>query len=91
MTVVSSTLRDAPPLIWPALRRQDGGGKLVYLDQKDWVHLAQADTGHPEGTLYAAALQAARAARGRTAIFPLSLTHYSLPVVVLAENVIRAG
>lgn len=78
MTVVSSTLRDAPPLIWPALRRPDGGGKLVYLDQKDWVHLAQADTGHPEGILYAAALQAARAARAAgTAIFPLSLTHYS--------------
>jgi hypothetical protein len=39
--------------------------------------LAQADTGHPDGPRYAAALQAARAARTTgTAIFPLSRTHY---------------
>jgi hypothetical protein len=75
---MSNSLRDAPPLSWPALRRPDGGGKLVYLDQKHWVHLAQADTGHPGGTCYAAALQAARAARAAgTAIFPLSVVHYS--------------
>lgn len=52
--------------------------KLVYLDQKDWVHLAQADTGHRDGTRYAAALRAAWDARAAgTAVFPLSLTHYS--------------
>ena len=55
--MVSTTLRDAPPLAWPALRLA-GGVKLVYLDQKDWVHLAQADTGHRDGTRYAAALRA---------------------------------
>jgi hypothetical protein len=77
MVMVSTTLRDAPPLAWPALRRA-GGVKLVYLDQKDWVHLAQADTGHRDGTRYAAALRAARDARAAgTAVFPLSLTHYS--------------
>lgn len=76
--VVSNSLRDAPPSVWPALRRPDGAGKLVHLDQKHWVHLAQADTGHPDGTCYAAALQAARAARGAgTAVFPLSMVHYS--------------
>jgi hypothetical protein len=76
--MVSNSLRDAPPSIWPALRRPDGDGKLVYLDQKHWVHLAQADTGHPDGTCYAAALQAARAARAAgTALFPLSMVHYS--------------
>lgn len=76
--VVSNSLRDAPPSIWPALRRPDGDGKLVYLDQKHWVHLAQADTGHPDGTCYAAALQAARAARAAgTVFFPLSMVHYS--------------
>jgi len=76
--VVSNSLRDAPPSIWPALRRPDGARKLVYLDQKHWVHLAQADTGHPDGTCYAAALQAARAARAAgTAVFPLSMVHYS--------------
>ena len=75
--MVSTTLRDAPPLAWPALRRA-GGVKLVYLDQKDWVHLAQADTGHRDGTRYAAALRAARDARAAgTTVFPLSLTHYS--------------
>jgi len=75
--MVSTTLRDAPPLAWPALRHA-GGVKLVYLDQKDWVHLAQADTGHRDGTRYAAALRAARDARAAgTAVFPLSLTHYS--------------
>ena len=78
--MVSSTTRDAPPLIWPALRRPAGGEKLIYLDQKDWVYLAQADTGHRDGPRYAAALQAARAARAAgTAVFPLSLTHYSEP------------
>jgi len=75
--VVSSTTHDDPPLTWPALRRPAGNAKLIYLDQKHWVHLAQADTGHPDGPQYAAALQAARAARAAgTAIFPLSLTHY---------------
>jgi len=69
--------RDAPPPAWAALRRPDGG-KLVYLDQKHWVHLAQADTGHPGGTGYAAALQTARTARAAgTAVFPLSMVHYS--------------
>jgi hypothetical protein len=68
--VVSSTPRDAPPPVWPALRRP-GGGKLVYLDQKHWVHLAQAETGHPDGICYAAALEAARAAG--TAVFPVSM------------------
>jgi hypothetical protein len=61
--VVSNTTRDAPPLIWPTLRRPDGTAKLIYLDQEDLVHLAQADTGHPDGPRYAAALQAARDAR----------------------------
>jgi hypothetical protein len=76
--VVSNTTRDAPPLIWPTLRRPDGTAKLIYLDQEDWVHLAQADTGHPDGPRYTAALQAARDAQAAgTAIFPLSLTHYS--------------
>jgi hypothetical protein len=51
--VVSSTLRDAPLSIWPAVRRPADGGKLlVFFDQKHWVHLAQADTGHPDGTSY---------------------------------------
>lgn len=76
--MISNSLRDAPPPVWPALRRPDGGGKLVYLDQKHWVHLAQADTGHPGGTGYADALRAARAARAAgTAVFPLSMVHYS--------------
>jgi hypothetical protein len=52
--------------------------KLIYLDQKDWIHLAQADTGHRDEFRYAAALQAAHAARAAgIALFPLSLTHYS--------------
>lgn len=76
--MASSAIRDAPPLAWPALRRPAGGMKLIYLDQKDWVYLAQANTGHRDGARYAAALQAARAARAAgTALFPLSLTHYS--------------
>jgi hypothetical protein len=75
--VVSSATPDAPPLTWPALSRPPGSAKLVYLDQKHWVHLAQADTGHPNGHQYATALQAARAARtSGTATFPLSMTHY---------------
>jgi hypothetical protein len=75
--MVSSTTHDAPPLTWPALHHPAGNAKLIYLDQKHWVHLAQADTGHPDGHQYAAALEAARAARvAGTAIFPLSLTHY---------------
>ena len=52
--------------------------KLVYLDQKGLVHLAQVDTAHRHGTRYSTALQAARAARAAgAAAFPLSLTHYS--------------
>jgi hypothetical protein len=75
--MVSSAIPDAPPLAWPALRRPFGSAKLIYLDQKHWIHLAQADTGHRDGPRYAAALQAARAALAAgTAIFPLSLTHY---------------
>ena len=59
------------------MRRPAGNATLIYLDQKHWIHLAQADTGHRNGPRYAAALQAARAARAAgTAIFPLSLTHY---------------
>ncbi len=38
--VVSSTTRDASPLIWPTLRRPAVSAKLIYLDQKHWVHLA---------------------------------------------------
>lgn len=75
--MVSSAIPDAPPLAWPALRRPAENTKLIYLDQKHWIHLAQADTGHRDGSRYAAALQAARAARAAgTVIFPLSLTHY---------------
>lgn len=68
----------APPLKWPTLRRPAGGEKLVYLDQKHWIHLAQADTGHADGSEYLPALRAARAAKAAgTAVFPLSVTHYN--------------
>lgn len=50
---------------------------MVYLDQKHWIHLAQADTGHDEGPKYLPALHAARTAKAaRAAVFPLSATHY---------------
>ena len=76
--MASNAIRDAPPVAWPALRRPAGNAKLIYLDQKDWIHLGQANTGHRDGPPYAAALHAARAARASgAALFPLSLTHYS--------------
>lgn len=68
---------DAPRLTWPALRRPTGGEKLVYLDQKHWIHLAQAETGHSAGVEYVEPLKAMREARAAgSVLFPLSETHY---------------
>jgi hypothetical protein len=69
---------DSPRLVWPAFHRPTTGEKLVYLDQKHWIHLAQADTGHPAGADFVKPLKAMREARAAgSVLFPLSETHYS--------------
>lgn len=49
----------------------------IYLDQKQWVQLAQARTGHPLGQDFLDAYKAVKAAAtDGIASFPLSATHY---------------
>lgn len=50
--------------------------KHVYLDQRDWISLAKAAKGRPDGARFTQALDAARDAVGnRRAVFPLSFAH----------------
>lgn len=50
----------------------------VYLDQKDWINLAKALVGHPDGSSYQAALDAAREVALEGSVdFPLSSVHYT--------------
>jgi len=49
----------------------------VYLDQNQWVYLAQARTGRPQGAGFLEAYEAAKTAvQAGTASFPLSAAHY---------------
>jgi hypothetical protein len=51
--------------------------RLVYLDQKDWINLAKASTGHPDGRCYQEALEVLReAAASSRAVIPLSAMHF---------------
>src|SRR5262245_14450491 len=57
--------------------------RSIYLDQNKWVDLARAYHGHPDGGAFTATLKACkRAVEGRTAFFPLSVTHYEETAVV---------
>lgn len=50
---------------------------MIYLDQKDWVNLAKAASGHADGSQYRDTLEVLRnATASRRVIIPLSVTHY---------------
>lgn len=65
-------------LVWPRLLELPSDKlKIVYFDLNHWIYLAQASTGHSNGTRFAKALEACQAAKSaETAIFVLSATHY---------------
>jgi hypothetical protein len=61
---------------WPTFRPAHEV-KLVYLDLNQWIELAKAATGHPDGARHLPALEAARAAKAAaTAISRFPETHY---------------
>ena len=72
-----ATHRTDASYIWPqTITRPPEGLRLVYLDQAQWIYLAQAATGHPNGAKTRASLEALRAFKASGSILcPLSLTH----------------
>lgn len=65
------------PLNWPALLRPRRPPHIVYLDMNQWIYLAQAAAGHPQGERHKDVLTVCRAARASgAAIFPLSAATY---------------
>src|SRR2546426_2997531 len=76
--VSEATQRTDVQYVWPeALVRPSRDVRLVYLDQKDWINLAKAASGHASGPLYQVALDVLRDAKasGRV-VLPLSMTHF---------------
>src|SRR5438477_228043 len=63
--------------VWPqTLIRPPRDVRLVYLDQAQWIYLAQAATGHPVGAQHSASLDALRSLKADGSVLcPLSLTH----------------
>jgi hypothetical protein len=72
-----ATHRTDATYIWPqTIIRPPVDLRLIYLDQAQWVYLAQAATGHPHGVKTRASLVALRALKASGSILcPLSLTH----------------
>jgi hypothetical protein len=61
----------------PQIDRNFDGQRAVYLDLNHWIHLARVARGQSTPPGYPELLTAARQARtARTALFPLSQTHY---------------
>jgi hypothetical protein len=59
--VNAATHRSDVEYVWPpTLIRPSKNVRLVYLDQAQWIYLAQAATGHPVGGQYVASLEALR-------------------------------
>jgi hypothetical protein len=75
---VGATHRIDVEYAWPQrLQRSSDGVHLIYLDQKDWVNLAKAASGHADGSQYRDVLEVLRNARAtQRAIIPLSVTLY---------------
>lgn len=70
--------RDRPDTsyVWPeSLVRAADSVRIVYLDLNHWIELAKANTGHPDGIRFQAALTAIRSADS-SFVFPLSSVHY---------------
>jgi len=75
--VNAATHRTDVEYVWPqTLIRPSRDVRLVYLDQAQWIYLAQAATGHPVGGQHVASLEALRSFKADGSILcPLSLTH----------------
>jgi len=75
--VNAATHRTDVEYVWPqTLVRPSRDVRLVYLDQAQWIYLAQAATGHPLGGQHVASLEALRSLKADGSILcPLSLTH----------------
>lgn len=73
----AATHRTDVEYVWPqTLIRPSRDVRLVYLDQAQWIYLAQAATGHPVGGQHVASLEALRSFKAAGSILcPLSLTH----------------
>ena len=73
----AATHRTDVEYVWPqTLIRPFRDVRLVYLDQAQWIYLAQAATGHPDGGKHVASLEALRSFKADGSILcPLSLTH----------------
>jgi hypothetical protein len=78
MARVGGTHRIDVEYAWPeSLQRPSDGVHVIYLDQKDWISLAKAASGHADGFQYRDAFEVLRNARvSRRAVIPLSVTHY---------------
>ena len=60
--------------VWPERLVRPTDTKLIYLDTNQWIALAKAATGHPDGERFVAALQTLRANRnGWTYVIGMSL------------------
>jgi hypothetical protein len=72
-----ATHRTDVAYIWPqTLIRPSKHLRLVYLDQAQWIYLAQAATGHQNGAKARPSLEALRALKANGSIIcPLSLIH----------------
>src|SRR5512146_2993234 len=59
--VNAATHRTDVEYVWPqTLIRPSRNVRLVYLDQAQWIYLAQAATGHADGGKHVASLEALR-------------------------------
>ena len=82
----------AKPLFPHTLKTPRSSTKVVYLDMKDWIALAQAHTGHQKGERFKKVLTAClQAVENQTAVFPLSLYTYVEMLKIQKSAPAKAG